>query len=45
MLAIKDHLDTSEDPKDHFLYSEENKKVSGKFKDELIGEIMMEIVF
>ena len=42
---IKDELDTSDYPKDHPLYSEKNKKVIGKFKDELAGKIMNEIVF
>ena len=37
---IKDELDTSDYPKDHPLYSDENKKVVGKFKDELGGKIM-----
>ena len=45
MEEIKDELDTSGYPKDHPLYSEENKKVIGKFKDELNGEIMNEVVF
>ncbi|KAK3928036.1 Zinc finger protein 397 [Frankliniella fusca] len=37
MLDYKDHLDTSDYPQDHFLYSTVNKKVIGKFKDELNG--------
>ncbi len=41
---IKEELDTSDYPKDHFLHSQENKKVIGKFKDELNGEIMEEII-
>ena len=41
---IKDHLDTSNYPKDHFLYSTENKKVIGKFKDELSGNIITEFI-
>ena len=45
LLKIKDELDTSEYPEDHDLYSKENKKVIGKFKDELNGKIMNEIVF
>ena len=45
MKNIKDHLDTSDYPKDHPLYSVDNKKVIGKFKDELNGKIMNEIVF
>ena len=45
MEEIKDELDTSDYPRDHPLYSEENKKVIGKFKDELNGKIMNEVVF
>ena len=55
MKRIKDELDTSAYPTDpgHWpegdarypLYSNKNKKVIGKFKDELNGEIMTEIVF
>ena len=41
---IKEELDTSDYPEDHFLHSKENKKVIGKFKDELNGKIMEEIV-
>ena len=40
-----DDVDTSDYPKDNPLYSEKNKKVIGKFKDELKGNIMTEIVF
>ena len=45
MEKIIEELDTSGYPKDHSLYSEKNKKVIGKFKDELNGKIMNEIVF
>jgi hypothetical protein len=45
MKEIIDELDTSDYPKNHQLYSEKNKKVIGKFKDELNGKIMNEIVF
>ncbi|XP_071124236.1 uncharacterized protein [Mytilus edulis] len=45
MEEMIDELDTSGYPKDHPLYSEKNKKVIGKFKDELNGKIMNEIVF
>lgn len=39
------HLfDTSDYPKDHFLYSNENKKVISKFKDENAGSPVMEFV-
>ena len=41
---IKDHLDTSDYPKDHPLYSVDNKKIIGKFKDELNGNIMTEFI-
>ena len=35
------HLfDTSNYPKDHFLYSEKNKKVLGLFKDDVGGKII-----
>jgi len=37
-----DYFDTSAYSKDHFLYSENNKKIMGKFKDELNGCIMYE---
>ena len=39
------HLyDTSDYPKEHFLYSTSNKKVIGKFKDETAGDPIMEFV-
>ena len=41
---IKDYLDTSNYPKDHPLYSVDNKKVIGKFKDELNGKIMTKFI-
>ncbi|CAP20528.2 Protein CBG23762 [Caenorhabditis briggsae] len=44
MLAMKEHFDFSDYPKDNRLHSVENKKVIGKFKDELNGKIMTEIV-
>jgi hypothetical protein len=37
MLNDIDTFDTSDYPKDHYLYSEKNKKVLGKFKDVLNG--------
>ena len=45
MEKLLDELDTSGYPRDHPLYSEKNKKVIGKFKDELNGKIINEIVF
>ena len=43
--AIQDELDTSDYPKDHKLFSAKNKKVIGKFKDELNGELITEACF
>ena len=42
MLKDSDWFDTSEYPKNHICYSEKNKKVLYKFKDELNGEAMLE---
>src|SRR5204862_2802180 len=42
ILPDLDYFDTSSYNKDHFLYSDKNKKVMGKFKDELNGKIMLE---
>jgi hypothetical protein len=39
-----DYFDTSDYPKDHPLYSDENKKVIGKFKDELNGIKILEYI-
>uniref|UniRef100_A0A1I7TZ65 DNA-directed DNA polymerase n=1 Tax=Caenorhabditis tropicalis TaxID=1561998 RepID=A0A1I7TZ65_9PELO len=44
MMTIKEHFDFSDYPTDNKLHSVENKKVIGKFKDELNGKIMTEIV-
>src|SRR5699024_6451536 len=41
---MQDLLDTSDYPKDHFLYSNENKRVVGKMKDEMNGKIISELV-
>ena len=38
------HFDTSDYPADHFLYSEANKKVLGKMKDETVGIAIEEFV-
>jgi hypothetical protein len=37
MARLRDHLDTSDYPKDHPLFSLKNAKVLGKFKDECSG--------
>ena len=39
--AIMDFCDY---PKDHFLFSEHNKKVLGKLKDEMNGELISEVI-
>jgi hypothetical protein len=39
----EDLFDFSDYPKEHVLYSEKNKRVIGKFKDELNGNIMSKI--
>jgi Rho termination factor, N-terminal domain/Recombination endonuclease VII len=44
LVKILTHLDMSGYPKDHPLYSTENKKKLGKFKDELCGQIMREFI-
>lgn len=44
MKEYKDLLDTSDYPTDHPLFSLENKKVIGKFKDEANGHIIDEFV-
>ena len=41
---MKIHYDFSDYPKDHQLYSEQNKKVIGKFKDECSGTPIAEYV-
>lgn len=45
MGEVKEHFHFSDYPKYHPLYDEINKKVIGKFKNELNGEIMEEGVF
>ena len=42
---IQDNLDTSNYPETNPLFSNKNKKVIGKFTDELDGQIMSELVF
>ncbi|KAK3755996.1 hypothetical protein QZH41_003339 [Actinostola sp. cb2023] len=42
--AKQDLYDTSDYPKDHFLYSAKNKKVIGKMKDECAGTPVVEFV-
>jgi len=41
---MKDLYDTSGFPKDHFLYSEVNKKVIGKFKPEFKDKLITEVI-
>ena len=36
--------DTSNYPKEHLLYNDRNKKVSGKMKDECGGEVINKVV-
>jgi len=45
MKKIQNELDTSDFPENHFLFNKDNKKVIGKFKDELNGKMMTEIIF
>ena len=44
MYDTKNLYDLSDYPKDHFLYDNNNKKVSVKFKDELNGTIIREVI-
>ena len=44
MDSIRDMFDFSEYPKDHPLYSTENMKTVGKFKDECMGQLMINFV-
>ncbi len=44
MLDDKEHFDCSDYPKNHYNFSEENKKVVGKFKDETNGVPIKEFV-
>ena len=44
MKKDKQLFDTSDYPKDHKLYSEKNKKVLGKMKDETAGKLITEFV-
>ena len=41
---MRRHFDTSNYPKDHYLYSNENKAVPGLFKDECGGKVISEFV-
>ena len=46
MYEMREHFDTSAFPKDHNLFSNDNKKVVGKFKDELCDgdfDVMTEV--
>jgi len=44
MKRMKAHFDFSDYPSDHFLHSNRNKKVMGKFKDESNGKVISEYV-
>ena len=44
MAQFLDFFDTSDYPKEHFLYSVKNRKVLGKFKDECNGKPVQEFV-
>ena len=44
MLDMHDDLDCSDYPPDHPLFSKKNKKVIGKFKDEMNGKCILEYV-
>ena len=44
MLGMQSHLDCSDYPVDHFLHNTKNKKVLGKFKDEMNGQLIYEYV-
>ena len=44
MDEIKDEVDFSDYPKNHFLQSYDNMKVVGKFKDECKGQLMLRFV-
>ena len=44
MQEDQDLFDTSDYPQDHLLYSNTNKKVTGKFKDETVGETLGEFI-
>jgi hypothetical protein len=42
--GMKEYFDTSDYPRDHFLYSRDNCKVLGKFKDECSGQSPLSFV-
>ena len=44
MAEIKDEIDFSEYPKNHFLQSYDNTKVVGKLKDECKGQLVLRFV-
>ena len=44
MAEMQDEFDCSDYPEYHFLHNKMNKKVLGKFKDEMCGKIMYEFV-
>ena len=44
MAEMQDEFDCSDYPEYHFLHNKKNKKVLGKFKDEMCGNIIYENV-
>src|SRR5436190_19901966 len=44
ILPDLEYFDTASYPKTHFLYSNKNNKVAGKFKDEVSGQIISEFI-
>ena len=44
MIEMLDEFGCSDYPEYHFLHNKKNKKVLGKFKDEMCGKIMYEYV-
>ena len=44
MAEMQDEFDCSDYPEHHFLHNKKNKKVLGKFKDEMCGNIIYEYV-